>query len=276
MIYRAFVPFEKVGTNVAASTRALVIGNWKMNLDFVEAVHLGQQLGVIFKNRPVLHTDVVVMPPFVDIRSVASIVHSERIEFAVGAQHVSAFDNGAHTGEVSTSMLQRLGVEWVLVGHSERRAKYAMDDEVVNATLHAVLRAGLKPVLCVGEDSASREAGTHEALVREQLVRALEGLDSKYRDGLSVAYEPIWAIGTGATASTAQIQSMSTFIRSVVAQLQVVTIRVLYGGSVTSDNAAQLVVEAGVDGFLVGGASLKAESFVAIVQACDDCYAGKR
>src|SRR5487761_2492901 len=124
--------------------RPLVIGNWKMNLDVVESVHLGQQLGVMLKNRPVEHTDIVVAPPFVDLRSVTSIVQSERIPVGVAAQHVNPHENGAHTGEVSASMLKRLGVEWVLVGHSERRTMYEMPDEVVAATVRAVVRAGMR------------------------------------------------------------------------------------------------------------------------------------
>lgn len=255
------------------SRKPLVIGNWKMNLDFVESVHLGQQLGVRLKNRPAEHTEIVVAPPFVDLRSVASIVDSERIPVAVGAQHVNPHENGAHTGEVSISMLQRLGVTWVLVGHSERRALYAMDDDVVAATLRAVVRSGLRAVLCVGEALDVREDEEQDRFVEAQLVHALRGLDPKYHELVTVAYEPIWAIGTGRTAFTEQVASMSGHLRRVLGRLLVVESRVLYGGSVNAENAASLVAEGGVDGFLVGGASLKADSFLAIIQACDDCYA---
>jgi hypothetical protein len=163
-------------------TPPLVIGNWKMNLDFVEAVHLGQQIGVILKNRPAEHTEIVVVPPFVDLRSVTSIVDSERIAVEVGAQHVNPHENGAHTGEVSTSMLKRLGVTWVLVGHSERRAMYAMDDEVVAATLRAVVRSGLRAVLCVGEASTCARTGTRTSSCGAQLRSALDGLDERYAE----------------------------------------------------------------------------------------------
>ena len=149
--------------------RRLVIGNWKMNLDHVEAVHLTQQVGVMLRATPAEHTDVVLAPPFVDLRSVTSVVESERIPVAVGAQHVNPHDHGAHTGEVSVGMLARLGVTSVIVGHSERRALYAMTDEVVAATLRAVVAGGLRPVLCVGEDLVVREEGRHEAHVRAQL-----------------------------------------------------------------------------------------------------------
>jgi len=261
---------------MSSAKRPLVIGNWKMNLDYVESVHLGQQIGVILKNKPVEHTDIVVAPPFVDLRSVTSIVESERILVDVGAQHVNAHDNGAHTGEVSTSMLKRLNVKWVLVGHSERRAMYAMTDEVVSATLRSVTRAGMQAVLCVGEALETREAGEQDEYVAIQLANALEGLDEKARELITVAYEPIWAIGTGLTATSEQVSAMMGHIRSVLGRLSCAEARVLYGGSVNADNAATLMLEGSVDGFLVGGASLKAESFMAIVQSCDDCYDGKR
>ncbi len=261
---------------MSTTTRPLVIGNWKMNLDFVESVHLGQQIGVLLKNKPAEHTDVVVVPPFVDIRSVSSIVTSERIPVAVGAQHVNPNENGAHTGEISTSMLKRLNVSWVLVGHSERRSMYAMDDAVVASTLRATVRSGLQGVLCVGENSAVRDADGQGAFVQGQLESALEGLDEKFREQVTVAYEPIWAIGTGATASSEQISAMTTFIRQALRRLEMTDTRVLYGGSVNADNASSIISEGGVDGFLVGGASLKAESFCAVIQACNDCYAGKR
>ncbi len=258
-----------------STVKPLVIGNWKMNLDFVEAVHLGQQIGVLLKNRPSEHTEIVVAPPFVDLRSVASIVDSERIPIAVGAQHVNPNENGAHTGEVSVSMLKRLGVGWVLVGHSERRAMYAMDDAAVALTLRAVVRAGLKAVLCVGEALEVREDGDHDEWVRRQLRSALEGLDERFSELVTIAYEPIWAIGTGLTADTDQVHAMMSCIRSALPP-SLGDARILYGGSVNAENAASLIAEGRADGFLVGGASLKAESFLAIIAACDDCYALKR
>jgi triosephosphate isomerase len=254
----------------------LVIGNWKMNLDYVEALHLGQQIGVMLKNKPVEHVDIVLAPPFVDSRSVTSIVESEKIPVEVAAQHVNANENGAHTGEVSVSMLKRLNVTWVLVGHSERRSMYAMDDATVSATLRHALRGGLRVVLCVGEALEIREADDQDEFVRTQLVSALKGIDARFHELLSVAYEPIWAIGTGRTATSEQVASMTAHIRNVLSSLGVDAARVLYGGSVNTENAATIVREGLVDGFLVGGASLKAESFLSIVQSCDDCYDGKR
>jgi len=258
------------------STRPLVIGNWKMNLDYVEAVHLTQQLGVVLRNKPLEHVDLVVAPPFVDLRSVTSVVEADRVPVEVAAQHASVHDAGAHTGEVSVPMLQRLNVLWVLVGHSERRAMYAMNDEVVAQTLRAVVRHGLRAVLCVGEELSVREASRHAELVTAQLHAALEGLDDASRALVTIAYEPVWAIGTGLTATTAQVRDMTEHIRVVAASLSLGDARVLYGGSVNADNAAALMNEGGVDGFLVGGASLKAESFLAIAQAANDCYDGKR
>ncbi len=249
--------------------RRLVIGNWKMNLDHVEAVHLTQQVGVMLRATPAEHTDVVLAPPFVDLRSVTSVVESERIPVAVGAQHVNPHDHGAHTGEVSVGMLARLGVTSVIVGHSERRALYAMTDEVVAATLRAVVAGGLRPVLCVGEDLVVREEGRHEAHVRAQLTSALSPLDERLVGSLTLAYEPVWAIGTGVTATTDQVRSMTSFLRATLASLGLASTRVLYGGSVNADNAGELVFGGGVDGFLVGGASLRAESFLAIVAACN-------
>ena len=247
-----------------------------MNLDFVDAVHLSQQIGVLLKNRPAEHTDIVLMPPFVDLRSVTSVVTSERIAAHVGAQHVSANDNGPYTGEISISMLQRLGVEWILVGHSERRTLFAMDDAAVTATLHTVARRGVNAVLCVGEELAVRASQGELGHIRGQLESALRGLDEKFHANVIVAYEPLWAIGSGLSASAEQVASMMTTIRTIMAKLAPSSTRVLYGGSVNADNAAELMTNGGVDGFLVGGASLKSESFLAIIQACDDCYAGKR
>jgi triosephosphate isomerase len=256
--------------------KPLVIGNWKMNLDYVEAVHLTQQIGVIVKNKPLEHVDLVVAPPFVDVRSVTSVVDAERIDLEVGAQHVSVHDAGAYTGEISVAMLQRLNVTWILVGHSERRAMYAMTDDVVAQTVRAVVRQGLRAVLCVGEDLRVREEGGQNDFVTAQLHAALEGLEERSRPLVTVAYEPVWAIGTGLSATTAQVYEMTEHIRTVVSSLSLSEARVLYGGSVNAENAASLMSEGRVDGFLVGGASLKAESFLAIAQAAHDCYAGKR
>ncbi|MGC2486482.1 MAG: triose-phosphate isomerase [Acidimicrobiales bacterium] len=261
---------------MAIAKRPLVIGNWKMNLDFVEGLHLVQQIGVLMKNRPIEHTDVVVAPPFVDLRTVSSVLESERVAAVLGAQHVSDQENGARTGEISMSMLTRLGVQFVIVGHSERRTYYDMSDELVARTLRAVVRGGARAVVCVGENLEQRESGDAEAFVRHQLEAALGGLEERFHESTIVAYEPLWAIGTGVTASAEQVSDMTAFVRGLVRSCGFDAPKVLYGGSVNPDNAAELVRESDVDGFLVGGASLKAESFYAILRACDDCYALKR
>ena len=258
------------------ATRPLVMGNCKMNLDFVEALHLVQEIGVVLHHQPLEHTDLVVAPPFVDLRTVCSIVESEQIPVGVGAQHVSQFESGAHTGEVSASMLRRLGVTWVIVGHSERRTHYAMSDEVVAATLAAALRAGMNAVLCVGEDEERRRGGEHQSFVGAQLASALTGLSPAARSVVTVAYEPLWAIGTGVSASIEEIAEMGTFVRATLDDLGATGSRILYGGSVNEDNAGDIASVRSIDGFLVGGASLRAASFLAIGRACDDCYAGKR
>jgi triosephosphate isomerase len=207
---------------------------------------------------------------------VSSVIDAEKLAIGLGAQHVNPNDNGAHTGEISMGMLSRLNVQWVLVGHSERRMHYAMTDDIVAETLRSVVRAGQHAVLCVGEDLALREAGEHEAFVEAQLSSALRGLDERFHPLVTIAYEPLWAIGTGVTATSEQVREMNVFLRRVLSSLSLAAPQVLYGGSVNPDNAATLVKDGDVDGFLVGGASLKAESFYAILRACDDCYAIKR
>jgi triosephosphate isomerase len=247
-----------------------------MNLDVVEAVHLTQQMGVILEAHPCEHVDIAVAPPFVNIRSVVSVVESERIRIGVGAQHVSQHDNGAYTGEVSVSMLKRVGASFVLVGHSERREFFGMTDDVVRATLHSALSGGLRVILCVGEDSNVRAAGTHELFVQRQIDEALRGVDPKFLDQIVVAYEPIWAIGKGVTADTGDIDEMTVFIRKTLSERGHSQAHVLYGGSVNADNCAAILREGGADGFLVGGASLKSEPFLQIVATANDCYAESR
>ena len=252
----------------------MVIGNWKMNLDYVEAVHLTQQLVTLMRAHPSPATQVVVAPPFVDLRSVTSVLEAERSPIEVAAQHVNPHERGAHTGEVSLGMLARLGVTSVIVGHSERRTMYHMDDDVVRATVAAVISRGLRPIVCVGEDVSVRDQGDPDEHVRNQIAAALEGIEGG--DDMVVAYEPLWAIGTGRSADAAQVRAMTTVIHAALRATGRAGARVLYGGSVTPENASGLIEEGGVDGFLVGGASLSAESFHAIIRVVNDCYAGRR
>lgn len=258
------------------SLKPLVVGNWKMNHDYVEALHLTQQIGVVLKNKAREHVEIAVAPPFVDIRSVGSIIESERIPLLLAAQHVSMFEAGAHTGEVSVSMLKRLGVKSVIVGHSERRTMYGQTDEIVAATAQTAARGGLDVHLCCGENLEVRDADQHLSFVSAQLQSALSGFDKKNYSMVTIAYEPIWAIGTGRTASSEQVAEMMAHIRTELAERGMHESRVLYGGSVNAENASELVTEGKAGGFLVGGASLKVESFMAIVDAVDDCYASNR
>ncbi len=254
--------------------RALIVGNWKMNLDHVEAVHLTQQLAVILASRPAEHVDVVVAPPFVDLRSVTSVIEAEHSALQVAAQHVNPRPAGAHTGEIAVPMLARLHVGWVIVGHSERRTLYGMDDQTVADTARAAVAGGLRAIVCVGEAEDVRARSAHRAFVEGQVAAALGALSAPAGE-VVVAYEPIWAIGTGRTASVADVAEMTGVIRAAVGATSLTDVRVLYGGSVTGDNAAELLA-ADVDGFLVGGASLRAESFAAIIAAGESCYAGGR
>lgn len=252
--------------------RAFVIGNWKMNLDYVEAIHLVQQLGVVLRAKGIENTDVSVAPPFVDLRSVTSIIEADRLNLSVTAQHAHYAESGAFTGEVSIAMLKRLNVKSLIVGHSERRSKFGMDDEVVRATTEAALSNGMTVILCCGEDADTRDAGAAESFVKSQIESALSGVKSKHADKIVVAYEPIWAIGTGRAADGETVRAMMESIRDAIPSEIRTETRVLYGGSVTPDNASSLLAESGADGFLVGGASLKADDFAAIVVAVDDCY----
>ncbi len=249
-----------------SDARPLVAGNWKMNLDHVEATHLIQQLGVMLRAHDHAGVDVMVIPPFTDLRSVTSVVGADHLDLLVGAQHVSRYESGAHTGEISAAMLRRLGVTHVLVGHSERREHYGMDDELVAATVAAATSAGLTPILCVGESIEVRERRGHLDHVRAQLHAAL----ASHGGSLVVAYEPIWAIGTGLNADSGQIAEMTELIRSAL-PVALQSSPVLYGGSVKASSAPEIAMNGDVDGFLVGGASLNAEEFVRIVMAMHDC-----
>jgi triosephosphate isomerase len=259
----------------ATRRRPLVAGNWKLHKDHVEAVHLVTELAMRLRSIDAAGVDVAILPPFTDLRSVSSVLEAEHLELLLGAQHASEFDEGAYTGEVAPRMLARLGVRLVVVGHSERRRYFGMDDEVAARTAAAVRRAGLTPLVCVGESAEEREEGrTHEVLGRQldAVLAALKGTDA---EDVVVAYEPIWAIGAGTPASPEDAQAACAHLRDVAkAHLAggVDQLRVLYGGSVDHETATPLVEAADVDGLLVGGASLTAAGFAAIVDAVAGCY----
>jgi len=235
-----------------------------------------RDLGLRLKPDDVRAVDVSVHPPFTDLRTVQTLVEGEGIPVALGAQHCFHEDRGAFTGEVSPQMLARLGVAYVIVGHSERRRHFAMTDEAVAAGIRAVLRHQMTPICCVGESEAERDAGRTEERLADQVRAALSGLPPEQVAGMVIAYEPVWAIGTGRAATAVDAEDACLFIRGVVGELAgeeaAASARIQYGGSVTADNAADLVAEPDVDGLLVGGASLEAAGFLAVIRAVADCY----
>jgi triosephosphate isomerase (TIM) len=255
--------------------RPLISGNWKMNLNHFEATALVQKLVYTLSAEDYATVDVSVHPPFTDIRTVQTffLAEKEPVPIALGAQNCHGEDAGAYTGEVSAAMLAKLDVAYVIAGHSERRQLFAETDEAVNRKAHAVYRHGMTPIVCVGETLQEREAGVTEAKVVGQVEAALIGLTNEQVAGLVVAYEPIWAIGTGRTATPDDAQEMCGAIRRTVATVAgadaAAAVRIQYGGSVKPDNAADLMACPDVDGALVGGASLDAESFAGIVRYRD-------
>jgi triosephosphate isomerase len=246
----------------------LMAGNWKMNLHHLEAIALVQKLSFSLAPEDFDAVEVAVLPPFVDLRSVQTLVDGDKLRIAYGAQDLSPHDSGAYTGDVSGSMLGKLGCTYALVGHSERRQHHGEDDDVVRSKLEAAVRHGLVPVLCVGEGLEVRQAGGHVAHCVDQLTRALEGVPEDVVRTLVVAYEPVWAIGTGEVATPDDAQEVCAQVRATLADLHGSAVaggvRVLYGGSVKSANVAELMAQPDVDGALVGGASLDAAEFAAI------------
>ena len=259
-----------------AGRRPLVSGNWKMHHDHIEALHMVRDLGLRLKPEDVKEVDACVHPPFTDLRTVQTLLEKEGIPVALGAQHCSDEDAGARTGEVSPRMLARLGTAYVIVGHSERRTLYGMDDATVALTLHAVLRHGMTPIVCVGETEEERQRGQTEQKLETQVLAALEGLAAERVATMVFAYEPIWAIGTGQAATAVDAEDACVFIRTLLAKAAgddaAAAVRIQYGGSVNGENAGDLMSEPDVDGLLVGGASLEAASFLDILRACGACY----
>ncbi len=248
--------------------RFLIAGNWKMNLLRDSAVALVHQLHDQLVSRP--HVEVVVCPPHVYLHDVGAVLCGGVIQ--LGAQNMHAEDEGAFTGEVSGKMLRDLGCRYVILGHSERRQFFGETDSMVLAKALAAFRYGLVPIVCVGESLDQREAGQTQEIVRRQCEGSLGGLSPEQMASTVIAYEPIWAIGTGKTATPEQAEEVHADIRQFLSQkfgaAVADAVRIQYGGSVKADNAAQLLSQPNIDGALVGGASLKAESFLAIINAC--------
>ena len=245
--------------------RPLVAGNWKMNLNHLEAIGTTQKLFFALPAKYYDHVDVAVLPPFTDLRSVQTVVEADTMRLRYGGQDLSPEDSGAFTGDVSGAMLAKLGCTYVVVGHSERRTVHGEDDALVARKVAAALRHRLVPILCLGEGEDVRESGDHVAYCTGQLDRALEGLSADDAGRVVVAYEPVWAIGTGRSAGVGDAQEVCAALRARVRRTHGDAVadgmRILYGGSVKSGNVKDLVGQDDVDGALVGGASLDPEGF---------------
>lgn len=252
-----------------AARKPLVSGNWKMHLNHFEALKLVQELSYLVSKDDTEEVDVSVHPPFTDLRTVQTAIDSDRMPFLLGAQHCHYEAQGAFTGEVAPAMLAKLNVSYVIVGHSERREIFGETDEMVNAKVKAILANAMTPILCCGETLDEREAGQAATKVKSQVMAGLSGLTAEQVGSLVIAYEPIWAIGTGRTATAADAQSMCAVVRATVADAfgaaAADTLRVQYGGSVKATNAHELLTQPDIDGALVGGAALEADSFARIV-----------
>ena len=250
--------------------KPLISGNWKMHHNHFEAIQVVQKLAFRLKKDDYDDVDVSLHPPFTDIRSVQTVLESDRIPIALGAQNCHWEEKGAFTGEVSAPMLAKLNVTYVIVGHSERRELFGETDEDVNKKVHAVLKSGMTPILCVGETLDEREAGRTEEKVSGQVRAGLANVKPDQVAAMVIAYEPIWAIGTGRTATSEDAQGTIKAIRDVVAEAAgadpAAAIRIQYGGSVKPTNIAELMAQPDIDGALVGGASLDPDDFARIVQ----------
>jgi triosephosphate isomerase len=252
--------------------KPLIAGNWKMNLNHVEAVGLVQKLAWTLedKKHDPEKSEVVVLPPFTDLRTIQTLVDGDRLEIGYGAQDVSPFDNGAYTGDISADMLAKLGCRYVVVGHSERRRFHGEDDNLVNAKAVKAVSRGMVPIVCVGEGLEVREQSRHVPVTLQQVEGALAEFSAEQVADLVIAYEPVWAIGTGRVATPEDAQEVCGAIRDWIAERNggdtAEQIRILYGGSVSASSVAALMAQPDVDGCLVGGASLKVDEFAAIAR----------
>jgi triosephosphate isomerase len=251
----------------------LMAGNWKMNLNHLEAIALVQKLAFSLTDKDLDAVEVAVLPPYTDIRSVQTLVDGDRLSIGYGAQDVSVHDNGAYTGEISAAMLAKLGCTYVVIGHSERRQYHHESDELVNTKVRAAYRHGLTPIFCVGEPLEVRQAGTHLEHVLAQLEAGLVDVTAAQAATIVVAYEPVWAIGTGEVATPQDAQEVCAAIRTKLAELYsgdlADGVRVLYGGSVKAANVAAIMAQEDVDGALVGGASIDPAEFASICRYKD-------
>lgn len=248
--------------------KPLISGNWKMNHNHFEAIQSVQKLAYLVGKDELELADVSIHPPFTDIRSVQTVIDSDKLGYALGAQHCHFEEKGAYTGEVSPVFLAKLGVQYVIAGHSERREIFGESDEIVNKKVAAIQQHGMTPIFCCGETLEEREAGQTQTKVLGQVRAGLAGRKPEQVGALVIAYEPIWAIGTGRTATTDDAQQVCGAIRASVAEVfgqpAAQALRIQYGGSVKSGNIAELMAQPDIDGALVGGASLDADEFARI------------
>jgi triosephosphate isomerase len=248
--------------------RPIMAGNWKMNLNHLEAINLVQKLAFSLNEQTLSAVEVAVLPPFTDLRSVQTSVDGDKVQIVYGAQDLSPHAGGAYTGDISGAMLAKLGCTYVVIGHSERRQHHNEDDALVNAKIRAAFAAGLVPIFCVGEGLEIREAGDQVAYVLSQVDAGLDGIKAEQIKQTVVAYEPVWAIGTGKTATPQDAQEVCGAIRARLTEAHGAevgqAVRIQYGGSVKAANIASIMAQPDVDGALVGGASLDAEGFASI------------
>ncbi len=251
--------------------RKLIAGNWKMNETVPEAVVLAQEISNLMERDWLEMVDVAVCPPFVDLKPVKTVLEFDRVDIALGAQNVYWEPAGAFTGEISIPMIKEIGCAFCIVGHSERRNLFGETNEDVNRKGRALIEAGIAPIVCVGESLSVRDEGAYLDYVTAQVRAAFAGIDGDDARTTVVAYEPVWAIGTGRTATPEQAEEVCAAIRACLADLYdeatAADMRILYGGSMNEGNAALLLAEADIDGGLIGGAALKAGSFIEIVKA---------
>lgn len=254
--------------------KPLIAGNWKMNHDHLQAIADVQKLAFALPKEDYEKVDVALTVSFTNIRSLQTLVEGDDLKITYGAQDISQHDSGAYTGEVSGEMLSKLGCTWAVVGHSERRQYHHETDEIVAAKAKAALKWGISPIVCVGEPLEIREAGTHVDYVVEQTRNSLAGLSTEELSKTVIAYEPVWAIGTGKVASAADAQEVNAAIRKAVAELAdddvAANMRILYGGSVKTETIAEIISQPDVDGGLVGGASLDGYDFAKLCAAAAD------
>ncbi|MET7545294.1 triose-phosphate isomerase [Streptomyces sp. NPDC005078] len=256
------------------STRTpLMAGNWKMNLNHLEAIAHVQKLAFALADKDYDAVEVAVLPPFTDLRSVQTLVDGDKLKIKYGAQDISAHDSGAYTGEISGPMLAKLKCTYVAIGHSERRRYHHETDEIVNAKIKAAYKNGLTPILCVGEEESVREEGRHVAYTLAQVDGALKEIPAEQAESIVIAYEPVWAIGTGKVCGADDAQEVCGAIRGRLAELYsqelADAVRIQYGGSVKSGNVAEIMAKPDIDGALIGGAALDADEFVKIVRFRD-------